>query len=219
MKGTRSAAPSARPNAVGDETGSNAITRWAMAVLFLGAAAGTWWWFRGSLNYDFNSRDFNPLGLVPVALAAIGLWNLVPAIRGTLVARKFGGTAFVTDHGDDVAPGGTLAGRITTAADLAPTGEYAITLQCVEAITTYDTMKGENRTRDHVRWEATRKVDPATVRSSQGIPVGFRIPESALACGDDRAQGDVRWVLMARAPLPGTDFEAIFPVIVRPKKA
>lgn len=218
MKGTRSAVPAAGRNAVGDETGSNAITSLAMAVLFLAAAAGTWWWFRGSLNYDFNSRDFNPLGLVPVALAAVGLWNLVPAIRGTLVARKFGGTSFAMDHGDEVAPGGTLAGRITTAADLAPTGEYAITLQCVEAITTFDTMKGENRTRDHLRWEATRKVDPATVRSSQGIPVEFRLPTTALACGDERATGAVRWVLMARAPLPGTDFEAIFPVLVRPAK-
>ncbi|MFO1316547.1 MAG: hypothetical protein U1F58_13165 [Burkholderiales bacterium] len=217
MKGSRAAAPAARSNAVGDETGSNAITHWAMAVLFLGAAAGTWWWFRGSLNYDFGSRDFNPLGLVPVVLAAIGLWNLVPAIRGTLVSRKFGGTTFAMD-GDDVALGETLTGRITTASDLAPTGEYAITLQCVEAITTYDTMKGENRTRDHVRWEAMRKLDPASVRSSQGIPVEFRLPATALACGDERAKGAVRWVLEVKAPLPGTDFEAIFPVIVRPAR-
>ena len=218
MKGTRSAAPAASPTAVGDATGSNAIINWAMAVLFLGAAAGTWWWFRGSLNYDFNSRDFNPLGLVPVVLAAIGVWNLVPAIRGTLVSRKFGGTSFVMDHGDDVALGETLAGTIRTAADLAPSGEYAVTLQCVEAITTYDTTKGENRTHDHIRWEATRKVDPGSVRSSQGIPVEFRLPTTALACGDERATGAVRWVLMARAPLPGTDFEAIFPVIVRPAR-
>ena len=56
------------------------------------------------------------------------------------------------------------------------------------------------------------------MRSSQGIPVEFRIPATALACGDARAQGDVRWVLMVKAPLPGTDFEAIFPVLVRPAK-
>jgi hypothetical protein len=217
MKGTRTATPAAKANAVGDETGANAITRWAMAVLFLAAAAGTWWWFRGSLNYDVNSRDFNPLGLVPIALAAIGLWNLVPAIRGTLVSRKFGGTSFVMD-GDDVALGETLAGRIRTATDLAPTGEYVVTVQCVEAITTFDTMKGENRTRDHIRWEATRKVDPASVRSSQGIPVEFALPKTALAIGDERAQGAVRWVLEVSAPLPGTDFEAIFPVVVRPAR-
>lgn len=218
MKATRSDSPTAKPRAIGDETGSNAVTRWAMAILFLAAAAGTWWWFRGSLNYDVNSRDFNPLGLVPIVLAAIGLWNLVPAIRGTLVSRKFGGTSFAMD-GDDVALGETLSGRIRTAADIAPTGDYVVTLQCVEAITTFDTTKGESRTRDHIRWEATRKVDPASLRSTAGIPVGFALPKTALACGDDRAEGVVRWVLMVRAPLPGTDFEAIFPVVVRPARA
>lgn len=217
MKGTRSATPAAKPNAIGDETGSNAITGWAMACLFLAAAAGTWWWFRGSLNYDFNSRDFNPLGLVPVVLAAIGLWYLVPAIRGSMAARKFGGTSFAMDT-EEVSLGEALKGRITTATDLAPTGEYVVTVQCVEAITTFDTMKGENRTRDHVRWEATRKIAPASVRSSQGIPVEFALPKTALGIGDERAKGSVRWVLMVNAPLPGTDFEAIFPVIVRPAR-
>ncbi|MBK9115018.1 MAG: hypothetical protein IPM22_05135 [Betaproteobacteria bacterium] len=217
MRGTRSAAPAAKANAVGDATGANATTNWVMAGLFLAAAAGTWWWFRGSLNYDFNSRDFNPLGLVPIVLAAIGVWNLVSAIRGTMVARKFGGTAFAMD-GEEVALGETLKGRITTATDLAPTGEYAITIQCVEAITTFDTMKGESRTRDHVRWEAVRKVDPQSVRSSQGIPVEFRLPTTALGIGDKRAKGTVRWVLDVKAPLPGTDFYAIFPVVVRPAR-
>lgn len=192
MKGSRAAAPAARSNAVGDETGSNAITHWAMAVLFLEAAAGTWWWFRGSLNYDFGSRDFNPLGLVPVVLAAIGLWNLVPAIRGTLVSRKFGGTTFAMD-GDDVALGETLTGRITTASDLAPTGEYAITLQCVEAITTYDTMKGENRTRDHVRWEAMRKLDPRRCGRRKGS-------RSSSACRPRRSRAATS---VPRAPCAG----------------
>ena len=89
-------------------------TNWFMAILFLLAAAGVWWWFRGSLNYDFNSPNFNPLGLVPVAFAAIGLWNLVPAIRGTLVSRKFAGTTFEMDGGGSVMLGETLTGRIRT---------------------------------------------------------------------------------------------------------
>ena len=41
---------------------------------------------------------------------------------------------------------------------------------------------------------------------------------TALALGDERAKGSVRWILEAKASLPGTDFSAIFPVDVRPKR-
>jgi hypothetical protein len=218
MKTIRAANAPARPTAIGDETGSNASTNWFMAILFLLAGAGCWWWFRGSLNYDFNSRDFNPLGLVPVALAAIGLWNLVPAIRGMLVSRKFTGTTFEMDGGDSVMLGETLKGRIRTAADLAPTSDYVVTIQCVEAITHTSQMDLKQTTEDHTRWEATRRVGTAAVRSSQGIPVEFRLPTTALAIGDERARGQVRWILEVTAPLPGTDFSALFPVDVRPKR-
>jgi hypothetical protein len=218
MKSIRAANAPARATAIGDETGSNASTRWFMAILFLLAAAGCWWWFRGSLDYDFNSRDFNPLGLVPVALAAIGVWNLVPAVRGTLVARKFAGTTFEMDGGDSVMLGETLKGRIRTATDLAPSSDYVVTIQCVEAITHTSQSDLKQTTEDHTRWEATRKVDAASVRSSQGIPVEFNLPATALAIGDERAKGSVRWILEARASLPGTDFSAIFPVDVRPKR-
>jgi len=218
MKSIRAANAPARATAIGDATGSNASTRWFLAILFLLAAAGCWWWFRGSLNYDFNSRDFNPLGLVPVAFAAIGLWNLLPAIRGTLVGRKFAGTTFEMDGGESVTLGDTLKGRIRTATDLAPTSDYVVTIQCVEAITHTSQMDLRQTTEDHVRWEATRKTDAASVRSTQGIPVEFRLPTAALALGDERAQGQVRWVLEVTAPLPGTDFSAIFPIDVRAKR-
>jgi hypothetical protein len=218
MKSIRAANAPARATAIGDETGSNAATKWFMAVLFLLAAAGVLWWFRGSLNYDFNSPNFNPLGLIPVAFAAIGLWNLVPAIRGALVARKFAGTTFEMDGGDSVMLGETLKGRIRTATDLAPTSDYVVTIQCVEAITHTSQSDLKQTTEDHTRWEATRNVAAASVRSSHGIPVEFRLPTTALARGDERAKGSVRWILEARASLPGTDFSAIFPVDVRPTR-
>jgi hypothetical protein len=41
---------------------------------------------------------------------------------------------------------------------------------------------------------------------------------TALALGDVRAQGQVRGVPEVTAPLPGTDFSAIFPVDVRPQR-
>jgi len=135
MKDTRAANAPARTRTFDDATDSNTATNRSMAILFLLVAAGCWWWFRDSLNYDFNSRDFDPLGLVPVALAAVGLWNLVPTIRGTLVARKFTGTKIEMDGGDGVTLGDTLKGHIRTAGDLAPTSEYVVTIRCVEAIT------------------------------------------------------------------------------------
>ncbi len=76
-------------------------------------------------------------------------------------------------------------------------------------------MDNKQTTTDHTRWEAMRKWPAASVRSSQGIPVEFALPPTAFAIDDPRAEGVVRWILEAKASLPGTDFAVIFPVDVR----
>jgi len=63
------------------------------------------------------------------------------------------------------------------------------------------------------------QVRAGSVDAQEGIPVEFAIPQKALALGDERAQGAVRWIVDVKAPLPETDFYAIFPLVVRPRKA
>jgi hypothetical protein len=207
-------APRQRLESIADATGDNATTRWFMAVLFLVFAAVAYWYFRPPLSLDFSARDFNPFVLVPLAFAMIGAWNLVPAIRGTLTSRKFGDARFEME-GDSVRLGETLRGRIRTRTDLAPTADFVVTIACVERITRTSQMDNKQTTTDHTRWEAMRKWPAASVRSSQGIPVEFALPPTAFAIDDPRAEGVVRWILEAKAPLPGTDFAVIFPVDVR----
>ncbi len=214
---SRATPVSPRPNEIEDGTPSNASTRWFMAGLFIVLAAGAYAYFRPPLNFDFNSRDFNPFVFVPLVFLAIGVSSLVPAIRDTLIGRKFGKTVFVME-GDSVELGGTLKGTIRCSADLSPTSDYVVTVQCVDAITTTSDRDLKQHTHDRVHWEAMRKTDAKSVSARQGIPVEFRIPESALAIGDPRAKGAVRWVLDIKAEMPGTDYVAIFPFAVTSRK-
>ncbi len=200
-----------------DGTKSNAGTDWFMVVLFLCAAVAAQWYFKAPLSFDFNSPDFNPFVFVPLIFAAICLRYLFPAIRGTLVNRKFGRTVFEMDE-DSAELGATLKGAIRPSVDVAPTSDYVINVQCVEAITRMSSMDQKHRKTEHVRWEATRRVDPKSVDAKQGIPVEFHLPTTALATGDERAEGAIRWVMDVKAPLPGTDFYAIFVFVVRPQR-
>jgi hypothetical protein len=188
-----------------------------MAGLFIVLAAGAYAYFRPPLDFDFNSRDFNPFVFVPLVFLAIALSSLVPAVRGTLIGRKFGKTVFAME-GDDVELGGTLKGVIRCSVDLAPAADYVVTVQCVDTITTTSGSDLKQHTHDRVHWEATRKTDAKSVSAKQGIPVEFRIPETALAIGDPRAKGAVRWVLDIKAEMPGTDYAAIFPFAVTSRK-
>jgi hypothetical protein len=217
MKNDRRAPPP-RPVVIEDGTSFNASTDWFMAGLMFAAAVAAFFFFRVPQNFDFNSRDFNPFVLLPPFLALIGVRPLYRAIRDTLVGRKFGKTVFEMES-ESVELGDTLRGKICCSRALQPTGDYEVSLQCVEAITRTSTNMKEV-TDDHIRWEALRKVDPRTVDAMQGIPVEFTPPTTALGMGGDpRAQGAVRWVLDVKAPHPGGDFRAIFALVVRPRKA
>jgi hypothetical protein len=216
MKNVRMPQPP-RQVVLDDGTKSNAGTDWFMVVLFLCAAVAAQWYFKAPLNFDFNSPDFNPFVFVPLISGAICLRYLFPAIRGTLVNRKFGRTVLEMDEGS-AELGATLKGVIRSSVEVAPTSDYVINVQCIEAITRMSSMDQKNRKAEHIRWEATRRVDPKTVNAKRGIPVEFQLPTTALATGDERAEGVIRWVMDVKAPLSGTDFYAIFAFVVRPQK-
>jgi len=194
------------------------VTDWLMAALLLAAAASAAWMMRSALPLDFSARDFNPLIGIPLFLAAFGIKFLVSAARGSLRGRRFGTSTLVVE-GDCVHLGEKLTGIVRTPTRLAPSGDYQLTLRCIEQIREHELIDAaKHRITDHVRWEARRRVVPTTVDSSKGIPFAFDVPTVALANADARAKGDVRWTLEITAPMSGVDYYEIFGVAVRPQR-
>src|SRR5262245_62143900 len=122
---------------------------WLMAVLLLAAAGGAVWMMRSRLVVDWNSPDFNPLLVIPLILALIGLWSLQKAGRGSLRGRKFGTSTLETER-DEVHLGEKLKGAIRTASTLKPDGDWSLTLRCIEQIEERElTNPTKSRTTDH----------------------------------------------------------------------
>ncbi len=186
-----------------------------MAAVLLCAAVGLQLYLRPTIVLDINSADFDPVAFLPIVAGLIGLGYLALGIRGTLVGRKFGATVLEID-GDRIELGRTLKGVVRCATDIAPTGDYVVNVQCIESVPAVSSIN-RHRNNDRLHWEATRKIDPKSVDARQGIPVQFDLPASAMANGDQRVKGVVRWVMDIKAPLPGTDFCATFVFAVQPK--
>ncbi len=215
MGKARSSSASARKITIENGTGFNATTHWMMAAVLLCAGVGLQFYLRPTIVLDINSPDFDPVAFVPIVAGVFGLGYLALAIRGTLIARKFG-TTVLEINGDRVELGRALKGVIRCAADIAPTGDYVVNLQCIESVPATSSIN-RHKNNDRLHWEATRKIDPKSVDARQGIPVQFDLPLSAMANGDSRASGVVRWVMDVKAQLPGTDFYAVFVFAVQPK--
>jgi hypothetical protein len=202
---------------IGESTGFSVSTHYIMAALLGAATIAVILAFDIRPEFNPDSRDFNPIIGVALFLGAFALKSLYTAARGTLLARRFGASTLETE-GESVPLGGTLKGRIRTSTPLAVTGDYAITLTCIEQLTVSAMSEPtKTRTEDRVRWEGMRKVPAATVNSAEGIPFEFLVPETALAMPDARAKGPVRWTLEVTAPQKGLDYYALFGVIVRAK--
>lgn len=146
------------------------------------AAAGfvashlSWTW-----NFDIHSPDFNPMVLLPLALAAVGGWEAVRAVRAELRHRRFGAATLDLEGASRVWLGQRLRGVVRTARPLAPTGPYRIRLRCVDTHEFRDF--GDNATRhnsnsDFVVWEQVQERPAASVDSSRGIPFDFQLPAS-----------------------------------------
>jgi hypothetical protein len=173
------------------------------------------WYLRIPLALPRNARSFDPIIVVPVFFAAGGIWYAGRAVLDGMRLRRYGDSRLELR---DVRLGGTLRGTIRTTRDLAPTGDYALTLRCIETTATNDG-RPNSTTQHHdiLRWSAVATVAAATVRSSVGIPVDFAIPRDAPATWGDSDLGTargVRWVLVIEAPLAGLDYYAVFRLVV-----
>ena len=171
------------------------------------------WYFELPLNFDVTDLEFNPVILVPVIFAAIGVFQLLRAAWRNWRNRKFG--ASILDIGT-ARRGQKLSGTVRTPFDLAPTGDYTIIFKCIRTKRTGSDERSHSI--DELLWEEKWVVSRDTVRSSAGIPFQFMIPShlpvsrgAPIQTGSD---GDVRWVLTANAPMPGLDYYAPFAIRV-----
>lgn len=187
-----------------------------MVALFLIAAVAAAVYLPAPLVFDPDDPGFSPFGFLPLVLCLGALRYAIPAIRGTLRGRRFG-QSVMEMQGETVAPGETLRGVVRVPVDLAPLDDYEVRLRCVQQARPTAT---STNLKDYIRGEQTLRVSAPTVNPRKGIPFEFLIPADAMttAASDVMAEGSVRWILEARAPLKGLDFYAIFGVEVRARR-
>lgn len=198
-----------------------------MAVLILGAAAASIaypvLYLQMSFVLDPYSPDFNPAVFVPVFLFVFGLRQLVSAVHGTLLRRRFGQSVMQID-GKSIAPGETLKGVIRSPVHFEPVGDYEIRLQCVQKVAF--TIGMNTRLKDSIVHEQTMHVGAGQTDPRKGIPFAFTLPEDARSTTVSSTSvleligppggGEVRWILEVKAPLKGLNYYAIFGVLVSP---
>jgi hypothetical protein len=201
-----------------DANAANAFSGFLFAAVLWAIAAWLAWYIGAPLNFNLYDPDFNPLVFLPAAFAAIGAYIAAKATRDALRAKKFGHTTLEAGPGR---LGETLHGLVRTERDLAPTGDYHISLKCLR--TTFVSGGRDNRGHhvDKLIWSGSRAIAADSVRSSAGIAFAFDLPADALPSRGPPVQttsdGDVRWILEMTAPLPGLDFYAVFAVDVKPR--
>jgi hypothetical protein len=192
---------------------SNALLDALIALVLFGFAAFGWTRLDWPPAFDPNARDFNPFLVLALVMTAAGAWFGFKALRNGLRVRKF--ETSVLDV-DEAFVGGRLRGKVCTTRDLAPTGNYTLTVRAIETVASKTIHMNELDGvvhNDHVLWETQRIVLAPDVRSSQGIPFDIPLPAELPPTAGDSAVGagtGVRWVLEITAPTAGLDYTALF---------
>jgi hypothetical protein len=176
-------------------------------------------WIAGvPLRYDVNERDFNPLAVIPILAALVGLFFLVSAIFMTLRLRRFGVSVLSLETTPRV--GGRVLGRVTSTVDVTA-DEWRLVLRCIESIRAISggTSSVAHRS-DLERWKSETTLPGAAYSIGKGVPVDIAVPDDALELRDpiERARqhrGTLRWVLSLKGTREGLDYLASFEIPIR----
>ena len=194
-----------RGGRVRDSTGGGVLFWWAIALIGNLVLARPI--IYGLRTMGQHKGEILPNLLVmflAVALIALAVW-------ATAISLRFGWSylALETLPG---AVGGWLVGTVRTGAKLHGLDCVRLTLRCVRRVTTGH---GKRRhTREQTLWESEQVLGgrlPPDREGGHAIPVAFQIPADAEPTRDQRGD-DIVWRLRVHAPLPGTDYSAIFVV-------
>ena len=199
-----------------NEAAGSAVFWWMAAVLpLLGFAVI---WIAGvPFRFDVPAREFNPLVLLPVVALLAGLFFMLGAIFMTLRLRKYGTSTLTLDKRPRI--GGRVLGRVTSTVDVAPQGEWALVLQCIETIKAAGQQSRVYRT-DLTRWESRSTLPASAYTLRAGVPIDIAIPEDCLEIADplERARqtrGTLRWVLQLNVQRAGLNYLASFAIPIR----
>jgi hypothetical protein len=152
--------------------------------------------------------------IIALIFPCVGVGLLYAAVRSTLQYRKFGNSIFEMSLLPGV-PGGRLQGIVVTNKEVAPPKGFAVSLTCVNLVTTG---AGEERsTSEHVRWrdEKVASVDllPSDLTRT-GVPIDFILPADVNPTDEENSDNRWIWRLDVHAEVDGTDFRASFEVPV-----
>ncbi len=133
------------------------------------------------------------------------------AIRFTIRYFRYGKSWCVIDGKAGVI-GKSISGKIRTTKEIKTSGDYKITLQCIDS---YSTGTGKNSaTHSRVEFQASQSICSAGKRSKTGIPFSLPLPTYPPETGCPLARGAINWQLKIEAPTTGVDYMAMFIVPV-----
>ena len=196
-----------RRKTIADADGSSVTLDWMTAAAFIGFGGALYWPYREDFPLTLDAREFNPMILMPVILARVGVRFAVKGALSSLRLRKYGESWLDACR---FAPGGRFDAVLRTGKELAPQALFSFNLRC---LATRRHRSGEGRSKPRLHWETTARVEAHGRSSAHGIPVLIDVPLAAAppaALPSDEYTVGTRWVLIARASGPGLDYKATF---------
>ena len=189
-----------------------------LLILAVAVLGGIYVLNKGPLVFDYESRDFNPIVILPIIVAIGGAFFLPRACLDWLRAKRFGTSILEID---EVFAGQRIHGVLRTSRDLTPRSDFVLRVQCIRGkeVAVPGQVRGytSRTTVDDVLCELVQRVDGRQSRSSVGIPVDFALPgDMPPTQGVQGIAGSVRWALIAEARLAGLNYNAVFRVPVMP---
>lgn len=143
--------------------------------------------------------------------AALGIVPLYFALRATARRFRFGPSWCCIDGKAGVL-GRKMTGVVHTSTDIQPTGDYKISLQCLEFYTRGSGKERRAECRSH--FTRTEIVSPGAVSAPRAIPFAFELPSEVPETGCEIGSVRVQWQLRLDVPSKGVDYSALFVVPV-----
>lgn len=143
--------------------------------------------------------------------AFLGIVPVIFAVRLTMRWFRFGNSWCRIDGKAGVL-GKVISGSFRCSKEVKATGDYQVTIQCVENYTVGTGKNSRSETRLH--WQGKQSVPHIGKSALRGIPFSIELPPFPPETGYQLARGKINWQLRVDAPVEGVDYLAMFIVPV-----